>query len=218
MITKEEAAAFIGEFADVAPHDPWLKYARTVVALYDERDAALEVRDVALVEADDAAHGERVCKAERDAALIVLNELRPLDRLEWTWPDDFDGGYLAETPDIRCAACGCLVTFDTSDGGSWRQGVDVCNDCAAMRSEVLSAVTRDRDRLALELRRLRAAEAPGTDDAAFEGTGWARQADFWTHSSGATVYNRGGGWRFGLDSRFFRFALDAMRAAVPGSV
>lgn len=84
----------------------------------------------------------------------------------------------------------------------------------------------ERDVLALELRRLRAAEAPGTDDAAV--APWTPSIEtvigsplpVWTHPSGVgitaiwpgrwvTLDDRGGQWAL---------ALDAMRAAVPGSV
>ena len=84
----------------------------------------------------------------------------------------------------------------------------------------------------LELRRLRAAEAPGTDDEAFEGTGWR---SYPYPLDGATVRawehvkpgNRRGvciipttdrWWVFIEQSVSARLALDAMRAAVPGSV
>jgi len=89
----------------------------------------------------------------------------------------------------------------------------------------------DMDAQALELRRLRAAEAAGTDDAAFEGTGWAWDVDAWVHAGGRYVIETGfaalkWGWAddnaddaaCADDVRDFRLALDAMRAAVPGSL
>lgn len=95
----------------------------------------------------------------------------------------------------------------------------------ALRAELdtFAAFHRGKtDALALDLRRLRAAEAPGTDDEAFEGTGWwfslGRQA--WVHKSGAAAGRRYGltGWSTEAANAPFLFALDAMRAAVPGSV
>ena len=77
-----------------------------------------------------------------------------------------------------------------------------------LRREVEQAEATE-EHYRLELRRVRAAEAPVTDDAAFRGTGWhfsiGRQC--WVHKSGATVARGPGG-----------ATIDAMRAAVPESV
>ena len=81
------------------------------------------------------------------------------------------------------------------------------------------------DALALELRRLRAAEAPGSDDEAL--APWVRYGAGWAHiPSGLTVVASRNGWStfvpggayVGAIPADFPIALDAMRAAVPGSV
>lgn len=97
-------------------------------------------------------------------------------------------------------------------------------DAEASR-ERLRQTTAELDAARLELRRIRAAEAPGTDDEAFEGTGWRAQSpDGWRIFAGMAsipVWRDGeGAWLCWDDSRTVshRFALDAMRAAVPGSV
>lgn len=55
---------------------------------------------------------------------------------------------------------------------------------------LLAEVQRDVQRMELLIRRLRAAEAPGTDDAAFEDTGWRSATEgrpYWHHASGWVV-------------------------------
>lgn len=76
------------------------------------------------------------------------------------------------------------------------------------------------DALALELRRLRAAEAPGTDDEALEGTGWRWLMGEWQHQEDPPVWSHNGVWLTRIAGQIVRFsvAIDAMRAAVPGSV
>jgi hypothetical protein len=75
--------------------------------------------------------------------------------------------------------------------------------------------------LAMELRRLRAAESPGTDDGAFEGTGWHSHGLSWQHTEPRKMVERwNGAWVTFIDGHRVEviIALDAMRAAVPGSV
>ena len=148
MITREEAAALLAQ----GLFGTTLDLARTVVALYDERDAL---------------------RAELDT---------------------FTGFHRAKKAELARA---------------------------------IDALSDERDALALELRRLRAAEAPGTDDAAFEGTGWTVHCgDSWWHLNTGEYFtvepHNKGGWRVmdHTDRAVSRFpiALDAMRAAVPGSV
>lgn len=86
---------------------------------------------------------------------------------------------------------------------------------------LIIALQNDLAAARLELRRLRAAEAPGTDDAAFEGTGWERHHEWhrgWVHRDARVYRHDDGLWRVLGHNRTFRFALDAMRAAVLGSV
>lgn len=99
--------------------------------------------------------------------------------------------------------------------------------------DYIARIVAERDALALELRRLRAAEAPGTDDEAFAGTGWIWRPAGWCHDDLD-------GWVCQAPYRVlangepipwfivfaaaqsvpadFPLALDAMRAAVRGSV
>lgn len=170
---------------------------------------------VSLLRADLASTADKC-----DAARIVLAELKPLDHVEWTWPDDFDDP-VGDKPECICAACGSSVSVER--GMEWSQGRDVCSDCAQMRSEALSAVTRDRDAARLELRRLRAAEAPGTDDEAV--APWESVGDedrpiwryWWTPRLAVLVSRRPHGWAWfdgaSWSDRGYIFAVDAMLAA-----
>lgn len=79
----------------------------------------------------------------------------------------------------------------------------------AERPRPAAAIPADAEALSLELRRIRAADAPVTDDDAFRGSGWhfslGRQQ--WVHTSGVTVPRASGVVTFA-----------AMRVAAPGSV
>lgn len=87
----------------------------------------------------------------------------------------------------------------------------------------VSLLRGDIDHARLELRRLRAAEAPGTDDEAVAPWVWDEGRSEWVHPGGPTVWRHCGvAWAYETDSspgcECHAFALDAMRAAVPGSV
>ena len=101
------------------------------------------------------------------------------------------------------------------------------NETMRPSMELAARFMLERDALALELRRLRAAEAPGTDDAAFEGTGWdAMVGDWWLWErpdAPPVAVKRGAddkweAWRLGVVVARSVLAFDLMRAAVPGSV
>lgn len=87
--------------------------------------------------------------------------------------------------------------------------------------DAIEGLHAEVERLRLEIRRIHAAEEPGSDDAAFEGTGWTGTAEqgvsdgyttraCWTHTSGARVLVD--------DLRSAGLVFTDMRAAVPGSV
>lgn len=170
MITREEAAALAGAAAEHAE-----VLARTVVALYDERDAEV-ARGAHWRQAHDEA--DRL----RDLAVAVA------DRAEQE----------------RDALARTVVALRA----------DLDDKCSA-----LTTAWDENARLALELRRLRAAEAPGTDDEAFSGTGWDWLDGAWVHVSGPVVgMDEEGLWTSDDVAQRNELALDAMRAAVPGSV
>lgn len=79
----------------------------------------------------------------------------------------------------------------------------------AERPRPAAAIPADVEALSLELRRIRAADAPATDDVAFHDAGWhfslGRQQ--WVHRSGVAVPRASG-----------VVTLAAMRVAAPGSV
>lgn len=87
--------------------------------------------------------------------------------------------------------------------------------------DAIDGLHAEVERLRLEIRRIHAAEKPGSDDAAFEGTGWVGIPErvfgdggidrgYWTHTSGARVCVD--------DLRSTGLVFPDMRAAVPGSV
>lgn len=89
----------------------------------------------------------------------------------------------------------------------------------------LATTTDERAAARLELRRLRAAETPGTDDEALEAMGWRWDGPerTWVHSSHGFITRQNyhvRPWLIENDPSIEcpRLALDAMRAAVPGSV
>lgn len=119
MITQAEAADYV-KATDGLPQSKWrlAEYARTLVALYAERDRA---RSVAIEQCNTAA----CALTERDRLSAEVHQLR---------------------------------------------------------QDMKAAVLRER--------RLRAAEAPGSDDAAFADTGWRSATEgrpYWHHPSGWVV-------------------------------
>lgn len=110
-------------------------------------------------------------------------------------------------------------------GRCWCAGEGRCLWC--QRTTALVELEEAR----LEIRRLRAAEAPGTDDEVFEGTGWSSLIGGleWLYEAGtrAVIVKRADhptkdwaweSWEKGVRTATDGLALDTMRAAVPGSV
>lgn len=105
-------------------------------------------------------------------------------------------------------------------------------DGMAKGRELAEATQARLQEARLELRRLRAAEAPGTDDGALEGTGWRASLSSsvgWSRGiAGPSIVRVSLGWEVLkappggayplVSGGLFDLALDAMRAAVPGSV
>lgn len=52
---------------------------------------------------------------------------------------------------------------------------------ASAQCQIAAEAMTERDRLALEARRIRAAESPGKDDGALSGTGWKWEFGAWRH-------------------------------------
>lgn len=93
----------------------------------------------------------------------------------------------------------------------------------ATRDAMLASERDLNDKLETEIRRLRAAEAPGTDDGAVAPWVWRScpgQGYFWEHPTGPRVARIWTGWSRSnaAGDGPSHLALDAMRAAVPGSV
>lgn len=97
---------------------------------------------------------------------------------------------------------------------------------------IQTALSVERDEARLELRRIRAAEVPGSDDAAFEGTGWVVRGDDWlwtgTSADGpqAVQISHYAGYWYAHDALRAqsvgvppqRLAFTLMRLVAPGSV
>lgn len=114
-----------------------------------------------------------------------------------------------------------VASEDETLGDALARCIDALNEVQHYRDEAELAAELDAARL--ELRRLRAAEAPGTDDEAFEGTGW-RALDgarwVWMEGADSVALHRGArgweAWRGGACVAGGPLAYDTMRAAVSG--
>lgn len=189
MIEKEQAAAWLANHPEETGDGAYM--AQAIVDLHDE------VADLTT----------RLRLAEASVALL---------RADLAAPDD-----LHPTGRCRCGGegrCGwCLMNAIREDRDAVRAELDT-----------FAAFHRTKtDALALELRRLRAAEAPGTDDEAL--APWESVGDedrpiwrYWQAPGRAVLVSRGAGKWSHFDGKKWTYdydlALDAMRAAVTGSV
>lgn len=215
MITREEAVLLCDQVPVRGPSVSKADLARTVVALYDQLDELHDQLDdapdfldemEASVELDKAR--ARIDDAERERDRLLADIADKSQSLTRAWDDN--AGLEAEIAVLKANAAGAL-------------------DAIRAMSESTAAYATKADALALELRRLREAET-GTDTEAFKGTGWTPHGrGTWYHAETRTtvrpfgsryvIFRDANGWWGGKqDPEEYDLALDAMRAAVPGSV
>lgn len=206
MITREQATATLADFEAAGLDGRIPDLARTVVALHDE----VERLRAEIAAAQDRA--EVMAEALRLAAESAERSNAEVERLR------------AEVAKLPATVDQTVNLLRLAEASVSLLRADLEQTTTAWAQECAESLRRadERDAARLELRRLRAAEAPGTDDAAFEGTGWAFHPAGWRHASGAVVLSHDAQWRITGSAphphTIHDVALDAMRAAVPGSV